>query len=56
MCETFVVLWLLSKEIDTASRDQFLDETVCISDNIGKGMHVTYLILAMDNQQSRLAL
>ena len=37
-----VVLWLLSQELDTATRVQILDETDCISHNtntLGKGMN-----------------
>ena len=45
-----VVEWLSSKEIDTATRVQILDETDCIShstNTLGKGMNPIILPPAM---------
>ena len=46
-----VVQWLLSLEMDTATRVQILDETDCISqstDTLGKSMNPLILPLALD--------
>ena len=49
--EMIVVYRLSSKEMDTATRVQILDEAVCIShsaNTIWKGIHLTILPLAVD--------
>ena len=55
LSESFVVQWLLSKEMNAVTRVQNQDEAVCIfhsADNLGKGMNPKFSLQLWMNCRS----